>query len=120
MNKYSILFVIASLCITGCKLHTTKDWIPSGGSRSEALVELSYDYGIFESPIADSEQGLELAQSSCSAWGYLHAEPFGDATSECINENCTRVRVTSRYWCSSIRDFILKLPRKPEIPSRLK
>ena len=111
MNKYLVLFVIATLGMTGCKLHSTKDWVTSGGSRSEALVELSYEYDLLESPVANSQQGLELAKSNCLAWGYAFAKPFGTVTGKCVNKNCTRMRVTSKYWCSSINDFVVKIPR---------
>ena len=66
------------------------------------MVALSYEYGLFEKPQEDQEQGLSLAASSCGTWGYTGANPFGESRKcEAANQygSCIRWEVTQRYQC---------------------
>jgi len=94
----SILVLITFL--SGCT--TAKTLQATGGSRSDGVVELSYQYGGFEEPEVDWEQGLMTATSRCSAWGFDSAEAFGGVTEECQSYNaygCVRQHVTVKYQC---------------------
>ncbi len=100
MNKRLVFLAFAALGDTGCE--TPKDWMATGGSRSDGTVKLSYQLGPFERPVVNNQQGLELATSKCQAWGYTNAEAFGGATRTCNNftsSGCNSWLVTAEYQC---------------------
>jgi hypothetical protein len=93
---------VAMVCLAGCAT-TTKEWVATGGSRSDGVVKLSYQYGLFELPQVSEEQALTLAKRHCAAWGYTGAEPFGGQTVVCINPiptGCRSWQVTREYQCT--------------------
>ncbi len=93
--------VLAILLLQGCAVQ--KQLIPTGGSRADGTVKLSYEYGLFEAPKLDAQQGMNVALQRCSAWGYSGAEPFGGSTQNCINptnNGCSRWLVSIEYQCS--------------------
>jgi hypothetical protein len=51
----SMLFVV--FCFSGCA-GTRKDWIITGGSPANGIVELSYQYREFEVPHTNEAQPL--------------------------------------------------------------
>jgi hypothetical protein len=53
------------------------NYVATGGSKSDGTVKLSYEFGLFQEPVVNEQQGLELAKSKCAMWGYTGAEPFG-------------------------------------------
>lgn len=95
------LALIATLVMNGCA--TTEEFVATGGSRADGAVNLNYEYGMFQSPHEDSEQGVTLASSTCAGWGYSGSQPFGGETSQCSERNgygaCIRWVVTRRYQC---------------------
>jgi len=96
------ILILAIACIlNGCAVH--KSLIPTGGSRADGTVELSYEFGMFETPEVDYAQGQEAARQRCAAWGYSDAEPFGGQKDQCqqVNGygNCIRTLVTVQYQC---------------------
>lgn len=94
-----ILFSI--IIIGGCAVQ--KELVPTGGSRADGTVKLSYEYGIFEAPTLNAQQGMRAAQQRCSSWGYKNAEAFGGSTKSCINisnSGCNRWLVTIEYQCT--------------------
>jgi len=96
-----ILFLLLSLSLlSGCS--TTKILEATGGSKSDGIVELSYQYGSFEKPVVDWNAGLVTATQRCLAWGYKGAEPFGGTVSECqvhTDYGCNSWFVTVKYQC---------------------
>lgn len=97
----SLLLVSSSLLLTGCAVE--KQLIPTGGSRADGTVKLSFEYGAFEVPKLDTTQALTLAQQRCSAWGYTGADPFGGGIKRCTFGNaygCNRWLVTYEYQCT--------------------
>lgn len=93
---------LASLiCLTGCAAQ--KEWAATGGSRADGTVELAYEYGAFEEPQVNNEQGVELATSTCGGWGYTASQAFGGTMSKCEAfggyGNCLRTLVTRKYQC---------------------
>ena len=96
-----LILLVTSLIVCGCA--TPKEWIPTGGSRSDGVVELSYQYGLFEEPVLDESQGRAAAADSCGAWGFSDARAFGGAISECQSTNgygdCNSWLVTKKYQC---------------------
>lgn len=89
------------LGLSGCAVQKTLT--PTGGSRADGTVELSYEYGMFEQPKVDLHQGTQVAKQRCAAWGYSDAQPFGGQKSTCQQSNgygnCVRTLVTVQYQC---------------------
>jgi hypothetical protein len=79
--KTTIWLLPALLLATGCA--TVKTLEATGGSRSDGTVELSYEYGGFETPQVQWQQGLFTARERCAAWGYSDAEAFGGQKETC-------------------------------------
>lgn len=92
----TLLFVIS---LIGCSVH--KQWVPTGGSKADGTVKMSYEIGSFQRPILDAQQGIESAKSRCQAWGYRNAEPFGGQVNTCLGNGygCNRKLVTAEYQC---------------------
>lgn len=85
----------------GCSVQ--KQLIATGGSRSDGIVKMSFEYGLFEIPKLNEQQGLDSAKQRCEAWGYADAEPFGGATKICTNptrNGCAKWLVTIEYQCT--------------------
>ena len=93
--------VLSVLLMQGCAVQ--KQLVPTGGSRADGTIKLSYEYELFEVPQIDPQQGIMIAQQRCSAWGYKNAEPFGGARQNCIrptNNGCVRWLVSIDYQCT--------------------
>lgn len=94
------LFLVSFLTF-GCA--TTKLLQATGGSKSDGVVELAYQYGAFEKPVVDWDAGLRTAIQRCSAWGYRGADPFGGTMSDCQAYDgyggCNSWLVTVKYQC---------------------
>jgi hypothetical protein len=100
LDKRLLGFLVV-IAIYGCAAQ--KVLVPTGGSRSDGTVDLSYEYGGFEVPQLNPEQGHQAAVQRCTAWGYSDAEPFGGSISRCTFANqygCMRQVVTIRYQCT--------------------
>ncbi len=88
------------LALAGCA--RKKDLIPTGGSRADGTVDLSYELGLYEKPVLDPEKGLIIARQRCAAWGYTGAEAFGGEKRQCqafYGGDCIRWFVTMTYQC---------------------
>lgn len=87
--------------LSGCAVQ--KALIPTGGSRADGTIELSYEFGEFQVPKIDLQQGAELARQRCAAWGYSDAQPFGGQKNTCQAlggfAGCARTLVTIQYQC---------------------
>lgn len=93
--------VLAAILAAGCA--SNKEFVPTGGSRSDGTIKMSYQYGAFELPQVDLKQAVESARQRCAAWGYSGAEPFGGSTKTCIDSSsgsCNVWRVTAEYQCT--------------------
>ncbi|MDE1965512.1 MAG: hypothetical protein KGI42_16605 [Xanthomonadaceae bacterium] len=101
-----ILIVAAVITLSGCA--TTKQWAATGGSRSDGVVRLSYEYGSLETPRLDENQAVRLASERCETWGYSGADAFGGATRKCIQGGgfggCAEWQVTKEYQCTGTGD----------------
>jgi hypothetical protein len=94
-----MLSVLASLA--GCA--STQKWSPSGGSREEGLVRVSYEYPEFQQPEMSDAQAEKVALGRCNAWGYRGALPKAGQVRQCANMdkgNCDLWTVTREYQCS--------------------
>lgn len=96
------LFVVCwSLLISGCAV--TKDWVATGGSRSDGVVRLSFEHGSLESPTTNDQQAVSLAAQRCKTWGYQGAEAFGGVTRQCNMRSgfgCDRWLITKEFQCT--------------------
>ncbi|WP_324748812.1 YecR family lipoprotein [Sphingomonas sp. LY54] len=99
MREWIAAFVF--LVLVGCA--TTKTLQATGGSRSDGVVRLSFEYGAFESPQIDEAQAHSVARDRCKVWGYSDAEAFGGVTKVCNQTGmygCTGWMVTKEYQCT--------------------
>jgi hypothetical protein len=73
LSAASSLFVLICF-LQGCA--TQKTLIPTGGSRADGTVKLSYEYGLFEKPQIDPAQGEIAAKQRCSLWVVTNGLPL--------------------------------------------
>lgn len=97
----TFLGLFSILLLAGCATPTAMS--ATGGSKADGIVEMSYEYGEFQQPVIDPEQGMASAVKRCKAWGYKKAEPFDGGVSTCIIPGgfggCSRMRQTISYQC---------------------
>lgn len=101
--KIVLVAAIAAMSLVGCA--STKTWSATGGSRADATVRLSYEYGQFEKPQTSETEALNLAISRCKTWGYTGAEAFGGVTQQCSlpsGMGCARFVVTKEFQCTGV------------------
>lgn len=102
MKKIIAAVLAQTVILSGCA--TPVQYVATGGSRADATVELSYEYGIYTSPVVDESQGIAEASSRCRVWGYNNASAFGGAMQQCTAPDlfggCNRWRVTKSYQCT--------------------
>lgn len=103
MKPLTIMIAGAAIILAACA--SQKDLIPSGGSRADGAVQMSYEYGLFESPVVDMGQGTAAAGNTCHGWGYSGAQPFGGQTRKCLVRDdsgggCVRMQVTVQFQCT--------------------
>ena len=102
--KVIMVAAAAALLLSGCA--TTKNWSATGGSRADATVRLSYEYGAFEQPQTNEMEAINLATSRCKTWGYTGAEAFGGVTRQCNMPGgmggCNGWIVTKEFQCTGM------------------
>lgn len=78
---------------------------PSGGSRADGVVELSYQYRVFQKPKVSFDQALDAANQTCAAWGYTGSRPFQGEQTQCVDDtpNCGVFVVSVRFQCTGHR-----------------
>jgi hypothetical protein len=97
----SIAVAMIALLLQGCA--TQKTMVPTGGSKADGTVKLSYEFGMFEAPKVDMRQGTSAANKRCASWGYTGAEPFGGQTKTCTANSggsCNNWLVTVEFQCT--------------------
>ncbi len=105
MKMHLAVFVLIALFAAACT--TTKDWSPTGGSRADGIVVLSYSHNNFEFPDVNEGQALQLATTRCTSWGYTGAQPFGSNTKRCTSPTyggCQLWQVDRQYQCTGQPD----------------
>lgn len=100
--SWRLMAVLAASLLSACAV--TKNYAATGGSRSDGVIRLSYEYAELEAPRVNERQGVTLAAQRCAVWGYKGAEAFGGQTKQCIQPGgfggCTRWLVTKEYQCT--------------------
>ena len=98
----SIIFVLVFF-LSSCAVFRVP--VLSGGSRSDGLVEFTYEYGIFQNPKVDFNSSIRESIRRCAGWGYKSAEVFGGPIRTCADRGalngCNRYRETIRYQCTN-------------------
>ncbi len=99
----SLRVIVLAVALTWAACATVKVPQPVSGSRSDATIQLAYEYRKFwERPQVDWEAANRIATERCEAWGYSGAEAFGGGVSECAaygQNSCYRFFVTITYQC---------------------
>ncbi len=96
MLKISLAAAVL-LTVSGCA--TQNDWEAVGGSKSDAVVRLSYELATFDNAIPDELEGIKLAKQRCSYWGFSGAKAFDVDTKTCADEQCRSYIITKEYQC---------------------
>jgi hypothetical protein len=99
-KRYLMGLLLCTAVLSGCSVN--KDWVATGGSRADATIKLSYQYGFGQDVIVSEQQAVELAKKRCNVWGYTGAEAFGGVTRVCNqmgSMGCNDGIVTKEYQC---------------------
>lgn len=87
--------------LSGCSTNIIP--VVTGGSKSDGVVTLGYQYGYFQKPHVDAQAASTKALQRCQAWGYSKAEPFDGVETQCFQQNmlgtCLEGRVKIQYQC---------------------
>ncbi|WP_115134119.1 YecR family lipoprotein [Neisseria zoodegmatis] len=101
--KKILLPLVVLLAVSACAIPTHKELIPTGGSKADGIIELSFEHTENEKPIIDEMAALDAAQKRCRAWGYDRAEKFGGHKRQCTVTGgftgCFRSLITVQYQC---------------------
>ena len=107
--KRSLLFLSVLLTgfgTTGCGTYVAQLYT-SGGSRADAVVELSHNWRMAAHPGKTPEVDREVAQFSaeeaCRQWGYQGASPFQGEKRTCQSFSmygCHEYLLTYTYQCT--------------------
>jgi len=97
-----VALACALAVLAGCA--TVSQMQATGGSRSDGIVKLSFEYGMFDKLHLDEASALQTARQRCAVWGYTDADPFGGITRQCQAYSgtlgCTHWFVTKEYQCT--------------------
>jgi len=99
-GKLAACFGLACILAAGCS--TNKTLTPTGGSRADGTVEMSYEVSSLQRAEVNLEQGRTAARERCRAWGYTDAQPFGGEKRTCQEMSgygCVRYFVSVTYQC---------------------
>ncbi|MCU0120863.1 YecR-like lipofamily protein [Pseudomonas sp. B2M1-30] len=100
MKTLIVTLALAAIALTGCA--TPKQWEATGGSKTDGIVQVSYELGQFESGQTSAAQGLATAENRCKTWGYKSAEITGSEKNICRTMgqyNCLQTTITQDYEC---------------------
>lgn len=107
-HKIHLIMCLTLLVImSGCAKPVHKNWIPVGGSKSDATIKLAYSFDpTLEKPMVQHQQAQELAIRKCKTWGYDSAEEFGGELSHCSHMEprfgglaCIQMVVEKEFQC---------------------
>ncbi len=105
MRRSALLFC---LLLGSCAVQ--KIPVPTGGSRSDGTVQMTYEYDLFEAPQVDWVAAYAGARERCQLWDYGDAKPFGGAVSYCAQVdsagNCLRTVVSKTYQCTGQKPIV--------------
>ena len=97
------VLLVPFLILGACEVQKTP--VPTGGSKADALVDMSYDVGGLEVPVVDWTAAAASAAKRCAAWGYRKADAFEGTRTQCHSRdmygNCSMATVTKTYQCTN-------------------
>jgi hypothetical protein len=102
MSPKLALCATAGLLFVACSVD--KQLEATGGSRSDGIIELSYEIGAFQSAKIDWDKAQSDAIARCGVWGYRNAARFGGEKRQCnmpSNSGCMGWFVTIPYQCTN-------------------
>ena len=104
-SKYATLLggvAFAILIISACA--TDNKFRPTGASRADGIVQLSYDYVLSDRPVLDWVSAQNTAEERCASWGYAGAQKFGGGRQICLTQDifgrCKSFHVNVAYHCT--------------------
>lgn len=115
--RYKLALVVTVIVLAGCATVTQME--ATGGSRSDGIVKLSFEYGAFDRVELDQVSALQTARQRCAVWGYTDADPFGGVTRECQAHSwgsCTHWFVTREYQCTMVGQAAMSQASAPMTP----
>ena len=67
MKAFVRLAAFAAILVTvqGCAVQ--KQLVATGGSRADGTVKMSYEFGMFEQPVINIQQGVQSAIQRCQS-----------------------------------------------------
>lgn len=100
--RFTICAVLTAALLAGCTVN--KSPLPTGGSRADGTVELSYEIGEYEQAKINGYEADAQALERCKAWGYSGAQMFGGQKRQCMQPGaygtCILYNVTLTYQCT--------------------
>jgi hypothetical protein len=101
--RATVLLSATVALLAACAVDTPKTPLPTGGSRADGSVDMSFEVSLFENPIVDWDAAGLTATGRCKAWGYRSADPFEGTRTECNARDaygtCVQAFVTRTYQC---------------------
>jgi predicted methyltransferase len=86
-----------------CSCAAAKTLRVTGGSKSDGVITMAYQYGLFEKPAVEWGKAQATAVVTCQGWGYSNAQFFEQGTRTCIQvnkkNNCISWRVEYNVQC---------------------
>lgn len=93
--------MLLTVGLVGCAV--VKVPTPTGGSRADGTIDMSFEYGRLEQPQINWERARMTAASRCRVWGYNGAQEFGGIITRCESAGqygCNRWFATKKYQCT--------------------
>ena len=92
-------FLMATMILcSGCATKVTN--AATGGSKADGMVEMSYEYGMFATPVVNWKLARRTATRVCRGSGYARSQALGGQIARCTAYitygNCLRHLVTAR------------------------
>jgi hypothetical protein len=101
INMYKCFAIMFAFALSACAIDVAP--MVTGGSKADAVVNVSYIVPEFRVPNINFEEAKAKATKRCQAWGYKNAEAFEGITQSCaqrdIFDGCGALKHTLTYQC---------------------
>ena len=94
------LALFMALLLSGCAVTVVP--VATGGSRSDGIIKMSYQFSPMTIPQVDLAAAIRNATQYCKNWGYDTAEPFDAGITSCSQPSafgCDMHLTTIEYQC---------------------
>lgn len=96
-----VLALLSILLLTSCMVIKVPQ--PTGGSKSDGIVELSYERYDLEIIEINYQEAKINALRVCNRWGFDNADMFGGSIKDCSMHDsyggCMKATITIKYQC---------------------